>query len=77
MFDLTEALRRWRARMAAQPGIGAGDLDELEDHLRESMTELRDRGLSEEDPARVVGSEVKARGAAIVLKPERVLKTTD
>jgi hypothetical protein len=49
MFDLTEAVLGWRRRMGAQPDIQEGDLDELEDHLRETVAELRGTGLSDEE----------------------------
>ncbi len=49
MFDLNEAVRAWRERLASQPDLQGGDLDELEDHLRESLAELRSLGLSAEE----------------------------
>jgi hypothetical protein len=49
MFDLNEAIRQWRQALAAQPGFRNGDLEELEDHLRESVTELESSGLSREE----------------------------
>lgn len=49
MFDLSEAIGAWRRGMGANPDIQDGDLDELEDHLREGVAELRQSGLSEEE----------------------------
>ena len=49
MFDLNQELNRWRGRLADQAGVGPADLEELEDHLRESMGDLRGKGLSEEE----------------------------
>ena len=49
MFDLNEAVAAWRRRLAAQPDLQPADLDELEDHLRESAGELQATGLSEEE----------------------------
>ena len=49
MFDLNEAVAAWRRRLAAQPDLQQADLDELEDHLRESASELEAAGLSGEE----------------------------
>jgi len=49
MFDLNEAIGAWRRRMGANPDIQEGDLDELEDHLREGVADLRQGGLNEEE----------------------------
>jgi hypothetical protein len=49
VFDLNESIRGWRRRMSEQPDIADRDLDELEDHLRESIAELRRCGVSEEE----------------------------
>lgn len=45
-FNLNETLSRWRDRMAASPALGAGDLEELEAHLRDSIAALEAKGLS-------------------------------
>lgn len=55
MFDLNQAIKQWRQAMNAQPGIDLADLDELEDHLREEVSELQAKGLQEEE-AFLVGS---------------------
>lgn len=49
MFDLNRAIVDWRARLAVQPDVEKGDLDELEDHLREGCAELEAQGLSTEE----------------------------
>ncbi len=49
MFDLNGAIGDWRRRLEAQPDIQPADLAELEDHLRESVEDLRSSGLSEEE----------------------------
>ena len=49
MFDLNQAITGWRKALSAQPGFRSADLDELEDHLRETIAELRDKGLEEEE----------------------------
>lgn len=43
MFDLDAALRDWR-RTARACSLSAGELDELEDHLRSSYVAHRERG---------------------------------
>ena len=48
-FDLNAALESWRAELAAQPGLSADERRELETHLRDTLTELKSRGLSEEE----------------------------
>lgn len=46
---MTENIAAWRANLAAQPGIFAEDVRELETHLLESIEQLKMRGLSEEE----------------------------
>ena len=55
-FDLNEAIRRWRERLIGLRSLGAEDLEELENHLRESVSELQGRGLSLEE-AFLVGTD--------------------
>ena len=45
-FDLNQALRQWRASLQNLGGLGAEELEELECHLRESISILHTRGLS-------------------------------
>ena len=49
IFDLNEAIRRWRERLIGQRSFGADDLEELENHLRESVSELQAGSLSLEE----------------------------
>ena len=49
MFELNQAVAGWRQRMSGQPDIQDGDIDELEDHLRETVAELRGAGLNDEE----------------------------
>jgi len=49
MFNLNQAIGSWRASLGARPGIQELDLVELEDHLREQVSELCGVGLSEEE----------------------------
>jgi len=48
-FDLNNAVENWRNELAAQPQLSADDRRELEKHLADAMTELRQRGLNEEE----------------------------
>jgi hypothetical protein len=45
-FDLNKAICNWRETLAGSPAMGAGDLDELETHLRDSIFTLEGKGLS-------------------------------
>ncbi len=49
MFDLNEAIARWRTNLAAGGACGKSDLDELEAHLREEIENLTALKLSEEE----------------------------
>jgi hypothetical protein len=53
LFDLNETIRRWRERLISLRAFGADDLEELENHLRESVAELQAGGLSLEEAFRV------------------------
>jgi len=43
--DLEATIARYREELRAEADLARGDLDELEDHLRDLTTELRERGL--------------------------------
>lgn len=45
-FDLNLEIRRWKEKLAQNPGFRGDDLDELECHLQDSVRELQARGLS-------------------------------
>ena len=47
-FNLNQALARWRLELAQQ-GVRAAEANELESHLHDSMKDLQNRGLSEEE----------------------------
>lgn len=49
LFDLNAAIENWRMELGAQPDFSADDRHELETHLRDSVVELKLRGLSEEE----------------------------
>lgn len=48
-FDLNAAIENWRNELAAQLELSPDDRRELEKHLADSVTEMRERGLSEEE----------------------------
>lgn len=45
-FDLTKAIQGWREKLASSPALNSHDLDELEQHLRDSITALQGKGLA-------------------------------
>ena len=63
MFDLNEAITDWRRHLAVQPDLHQADLDELEDHLRESAGELQVAGLSDEEAFLVAARRLGDPGA--------------
>ena len=44
-FDLNRALQHWRENLSASPAFCGENLDELEAHLRDSISTLQSRGL--------------------------------
>jgi len=48
-FDLNQSIRQWRDALAQSAALRAAELDELEQHLRDSMAELHARQLTEEE----------------------------
>src|SRR5205085_7439359 len=48
-FDLNRAIKDWRMRAANSPAFRNENVDELESHLRDSVSRLRAAGLSEEE----------------------------
>lgn len=49
MSSLEQRIADWRARLGEDPVYQSADLDELEGHLRESITVLGEKGLSAEE----------------------------
>ncbi len=47
-FDLNTAIQRWRTELQASPALGPQDLEELEAHLHELVSELKARGHGDE-----------------------------
>jgi len=48
-FDLNATIENWRNELAAQPTLTPDTRRELETHLRDSISELRQRGLKDEE----------------------------
>ena len=48
-FNLNAAIENWRNELEAQPQLMLDDQRELEKHLTDTLTELRSRGLGDEE----------------------------
>ncbi len=48
-FDLNQSIHQWRDALAQSAALRTEELDELEHHLRDSVLQLRERQLSEEE----------------------------
>jgi hypothetical protein len=48
-FDLNRALQAWRENLGDSPAFRQENLDELETHLRDSIANLQQRGLAEDE----------------------------
>jgi hypothetical protein len=46
-FELNRAIQGWRANLGQSPALQHENLDELESHLRDSISSLQSRGLSQ------------------------------
>ena len=49
MQDLESQIAEWRAYVASAPAVNGHDVDELEDHLRHQIAELRAAGLTPDE----------------------------
>lgn len=49
MFDLNEAIGRWRANLVRRETFCGSDIDELESHLREEIEQMAGSKLSQEE----------------------------
>ena len=67
MLKLDGAISQWRRRVAATGAHSGEDIDELEDHIREQMSDLEDSGLSEEEAFRLAAFRL---GDAAAFAPE-------
>jgi len=47
--DLNKQIENWRLALASSPGLSAGDLEEMEAHLRDAIAELESKGLSTDE----------------------------
>jgi hypothetical protein len=74
-FDLDQALSQWRARLQDLGRFRAEELDELEGHLRESISGLHTRGLAVEEAlliaTRRLGSERQLSDEFAKANPQR------
>ena len=66
-FDLNTAVRLWREHLGQSPQLRPENLDELEAHLRDSMSALQGKGLSVEESFLIGARRV---GAAAALERE-------
>lgn len=66
-FDLNSALRSWREALSRSPHFRDENLDELESHLRDSVSLLESKGLSP-DEAFLVGT--RRVGSPAAIEPE-------
>lgn len=48
-FDLNRAVQQWRENLGDSPALRRENLDELETHLRDSIANLNNRGLAEDE----------------------------
>lgn len=74
-FDLNKSLGQWRANLQNLGGFRADELDELEAHLRESLSELHARGLAIQEAfmiaTRRLGSERQLSDEFAKANPQR------
>src|SRR5262245_1329996 len=63
-FDLNDAFRLWREQLSQSPHFRPENLDELESHLRDSVSVLQSKGLSA-DEAFMIGTHRVGKEAAL------------
>ena len=61
-FDLSRAIRSWRENLAQSPAFRGENLNELESHLRDSITAWQTRGLSAEEAFMVAANRIGKGG---------------
>ena len=66
-FNLNRAIYLWRQRISGSPAVRGKDMDELEDHLRDSIASLELRGLTAQEAFYVAQHRL---GASDVLQNE-------
>jgi hypothetical protein len=57
-FDLTRQIQHWRDNLAASPAFRGENLDELESHLRDSITTLQSHGLHPDEAFIIAGRRI-------------------
>ena len=57
-FDLNHAIHNWRSQLAQSPAFRSENLNELESHLRDSISTLQTRGLSPEEAFSVAANRI-------------------
>lgn len=62
MFDLEQQLEGWKTRFAGLEAMRSGDIEELEQHVRDSMAALTSLGLNPEEAFVVATHRVGAPG---------------
>jgi hypothetical protein len=63
MFDLEERLEQWRQRFTSMEALRGSDIEELEQHLRDSMAALTSNGLDAEEAFIIATRRVGAPGS--------------
>ena len=75
-FDLDQALSQWRASLENLGGVQAEELEELEGHLRESISALHAKGLAVQEAfmiaTRRLGSDRQLSAEFAKAKPQRL-----
>jgi hypothetical protein len=62
-FDVNLAVRHWRENLGQSPAFRRENLDELELHLRDSVTTLQTRGLSAQEAFVIAAGRIGSGGA--------------
>jgi hypothetical protein len=62
-FDLSLAIQGWREKLSQSPAFRSENLDELESHLRDSVTALQAHGLSATEAFRLAAKRIGGNGA--------------
>ena len=69
MFDLTQAIKKWRSGMLAESAFRRSDVDELQAHVLDTIDDLESKGLSKEEAFMVA---LHRTGDGAVLREEYV-----
>lgn len=62
-FDLNKAILAWRGEVANSPAISPADVDELETHLRDSVSALEGKGLAAHEAFWVATNRLGSHGS--------------